>query len=112
MKKTLVLFFNFVVLSAFGQETALYREIQQVKETNTYFENIVLARASADTEALSGFINPDEVSFFENASFNSKNNETKAINLSIPFKTKSYENNKKPYPINGFMRSRIVGRGV
>jgi len=67
----------------------LYRKIQQAKEENTYFENVVLTRASADVETLQNFINSDEVSFFENTSFNSRNDETKAINLSIPFKTKN-----------------------
>ena len=67
----------------------MYRKIQQAKEENTYFENVVLTRASADVETLQNFINSDEVSFFENTSFNSRNDETKAINLSIPFKTKN-----------------------
>ena len=88
-EKILVLFFNLVVLSVFGQENVLYREILQAKEVNTYFENVVLTRASADVETLQNFINPDEVSFFENSSFNSRNNETKAVNLSIPFKNRS-----------------------
>ena len=91
MRKLLVLFFNIylVVLSVSGQENALYREIQQVKETNAYFENVILTRTSADKEVLRDFINPEEVSFFENISFHSKNNKTKALKLSIPFKTTS-----------------------
>ena len=90
MEKLLVLFSIFILsfFSVFGQENALYFEIQQAKRANTYFENVSLTRVSADVEALQGFINPDEVFFFENSSFNSRNNETKAINLSIPFKNK------------------------
>ena len=92
MKKSVVLFLNisFVVLSVFGQGNALYREIQQAKETNTYFENVVFTRASEDIDVLNGFTNPDEVSFFENSSFNSRNNETKAITLFIPIKTEVF----------------------
>ena len=91
MKKILVLFLNIylVIFSVFGQEHALYDEIRQAKEANTRFENVVFTRTSIDTEVLNDFINPDEVSFFEISSFHSKNNETKALNLSIPFKTTS-----------------------
>ena len=89
MKKIVILLLNIylVVLSVFGQENALYREVRQAKEANTYFENVVLTKTSANVEILQDFINPNEVSFFENTSFNSRNNETKAINLFIPFKT-------------------------
>ena len=65
MKKLITLLFNiyFAVWSVFGQENALYREVHQVKETNTYFENVVLTRANVDAEKLKDFINPDDVSF-------------------------------------------------
>ena len=91
MKKIIVLFLiiYLVIFSVFGQENALYHEIQQAKEANTRFENVVFTRTSIDTEALKDFIHPDEVACFENLSFHSKNNETKAINLSIPFKMTS-----------------------
>ena len=90
MKKIFVLYSILILsfFSAFGQENALYVEVEQAKEASTYFENVVLKKVSADVEALKNFINPDEVSFFENNSFNSRNNETKAISLSIPFKNK------------------------
>jgi len=42
MKKLLVLLFNFyfAVLSVFGQGNALYREIQQAKDANTYLPKL------------------------------------------------------------------------
>ena len=90
MKKIVVSVLNYLVIfSVFGQENALHKEIRHAKEANTRFENVVFTRTSADTEVLKDFFNPDEVSFFENSSFHSKYNDTKAINLSIPFKTAS-----------------------
>ena len=89
MKKLLVLFLNIylVIFSLFGQENVLYYDIQQAKEANIRFENVVLKRVNVETdEVLSAFANPDEVFFFENTSINSRNIETKAINLSIPYK--------------------------
>ena len=64
MKKLLVFFLIiiFPLFSVFGQENALYFEIQQAKKANTYFENVPLTRVSADLETLKNFINPDEVS--------------------------------------------------
>ena len=91
MKKLLVLLLNIylVISSAFGQESVLYHEIQQAKGKNIRFENVAFKSVNVKTsEDLRAFTNPDEVSFFENTSINSRNIETKAINLSIPYKTK------------------------
>jgi hypothetical protein len=86
MKKIFLLFFNIypVIFPVFGQERTLYVEIQQAKNANTRFESIVLTGASSDAEELKAFISPDEVFFFENNAFDSRNSEAKAISLFIP----------------------------
>ena len=90
MRNILVLFsiFHLAVFSISGQENALYREIQQAKKSNVYFENVVLCKVSAEVKALERFINPDEVFFFGNISFD-VNSKTKAMNLVMPLKTKN-----------------------
>jgi len=70
--------------SLFGQGNMLYLEIQQAKERNIYFENVVLPKVSPDTESLENFINSAEVSFFGNISLDLRNNNAKAMNLLLP----------------------------
>ena len=91
MKNILVFFLvsYLVVFSIFGQENALYYDILQAKSSNIYFENVVLKETKADVKALENFINPDEVSFFENISLNLKNSQTKALNLVLPIRNKN-----------------------
>jgi len=91
MKNTITLFLIFF-LSTFivsGQENRLRFEIQQAKESNIYFENAVLSEVSADTKVLEKFINVDDVFFFGNISLDVKNNNTKAMNLTIPMNNKN-----------------------
>jgi len=92
MKKILVLFpiFYLVIFTTFGQEkSVLYSEIQQAKQSNVTFENVVLTAVSSDVEALKNFTNPSEVFFFGNISLDMRNNNTKAMNLTIPMNNKS-----------------------
>jgi len=77
------------VFSAFGEENALYYEVQQAKKSNIYFENAVLERTTASTSALKAFMNPNEVFFFKNISIDVKQSKNKAMNLVIPLKTKN-----------------------
>jgi hypothetical protein len=77
------------VFSAFGEENVLYFEIQQAKKSNVRFENAVLKKASANVAALSRFINPNEVYFFEKISLDTNNNNSKAMNLVMPLKNKN-----------------------
>ena len=76
--------FCLVCFPLFGHENRLYSEIQQAKEKNVYFENAALPRVTPNAEVLKYFINPDEVSFFGNFSFDFKNNPVKAMSLSLP----------------------------
>jgi len=86
MKNILVLFsvFHLVIFSILGQENVLYFEVQQAKSANVHFENIIFQEISANTEVFQNFDNPNEVSFFENVSFDAKNSHIKAMNLTIP----------------------------
>ena len=91
MKKVVVLFsiFYFAAFSVFGQENALYFEVQQAKKANVHFENAVLKEVRAEVKVLKRFVNPDKIFFFENFSLDVKQNKSKAINLVIPLKTKN-----------------------
>ena len=70
MKKLFVLFSTFylAVFSVFGQESALYFEIQQAKKENVYFENAVFEEVQAEVTISEKFVNPDEIFFFGNIS--------------------------------------------
>ena len=84
MKKVLLVLLSVFCLSGFslfGQGSMLYFEIQQAKERDVYFENVILPSASPDAETLEHFINPGEVSFLGNISFDLKNNHVRAMNL-------------------------------
>ncbi|MCL2435600.1 MAG: M12 family metallo-peptidase [Lentimicrobiaceae bacterium] len=81
--------FCLVGFSLFGQRNVLYFEIQQAKESNLYFENVVLPAVDTDTEVLKNFINPDEVSFLGNISLDLRNNPVKAMNLLLPLQHKN-----------------------
>jgi len=91
MKKSLILLsiLLFAVFSIFGQKNALHYEILQAKESNIRFENAVLTEVSAEVNLLNLFINPNDVSFFGNISLDFKNNEVKAMNLTLPLKNKN-----------------------
>ncbi len=91
MKKTLLLFsvFYLVIFSVFGQESMLYYKVQEAKKSNVYFENIILKDTNIDTEVLKNFINPNDVSFLGNISFDLKENNVRAINLQIPLGNKN-----------------------
>jgi len=88
MKKPLVLLTTllFAFFSVFGQKSALHFEILQAKELNIHFEHIVLAEVSADKNVVNYFINPAEVYFYDNTSFNVIHNEVKAMHLVLPVK--------------------------
>ena len=91
MKKLSILLsvFCLVGLSLFGQRNMLYSEIQQAKESNLYFENVILPAADIDTEVLKNFINPDEVSFLGNISLDLVNNHVRAMNLLLSLQHKN-----------------------
>ena len=67
----------------------LYFEIQQAKQSNVNFENLALTTVSAEAEALKNFTNPSEVFFFGNISLDVRNNNTKAMNLTVPMNNKN-----------------------
>lgn len=90
MRNLLILsIFNFILLSAFGQENRLHFEIQQAKNMNINFEDAILHVATSDAAVLGRFVNTDEVFFFENTPLNLKNNDVEAINLSMPMNNKN-----------------------
>ena len=72
-----------VVCALFGQERALFSEVQHAKEHHVNFETAVLPATSPEAEILKDFINPDEVFFFGDLSLNLNNSRVRAMNLQL-----------------------------
>ena len=78
----------FVISQAFGQESKLYKEIQQAKNKSVNFKNVsIFQDTDADTVVLKEFINPNEVFFFESLPNLQSDSLTQAIAITIPMDT-------------------------
>ncbi len=74
-----------------GQESYLYKDIENVKKTNVTFEKVsIFNEQSKEKDILGDFINPDEVYFF-NYNASALKSLGKALRLTIPYKGNGIE---------------------
>jgi len=83
MKKSVMLLsvLSLIGFLSFGQENLLFSDVQHAKNSNVYFESVVLPETEPETAILEHFTNPDDVFFFGNISFDFNSSNVKAMNL-------------------------------